>query len=314
MQNLRALGVQHLAACDPDQERLAPMVEALGIQAFTDLDAALEATNPTLVFICTPPVLHIPQALQAVRSSAHVFIEKPLSHSLDGIDELIAASEQHQRVVQVGYNLRFEEGVCALKSLLEDGAIGRVLWAYAEVGQYLPDWRPWQDYRASYTARRELGGGIILDASHELDYILWLLGQPEGVLCMAGRVSNLDVNVEDCATILLRFAEGMQAVVHMDFVQRRATRTCKLVGEHGTLLWDAHAQQVQLFRAESQHPETHQYQRDSNAMYQAEVLDFLKSVDQMTPPRVDVRQARQVLATALAARQVAEQTPARILL
>lgn len=307
MRNLRALGIQRLAACDPDPERLAPMVAELGIEPFADFEKAMIAIKPNLVFVCTPPVFHVPQALQAVQASAHVFVEKPLSHTLDGVDELIAEAEARQRVVQVGYNLRFHLGLQKVKQLVEDGIIGQILWARVEVGQYLPDWRPWQDYRRSYTARRNLGGGIILDASHELDYIIWLLGQPIEVVCMAGKVSDLEVDVEDCATVLLRFASGAQADVHMDFVQRGYARSCKLAGEQGTIIWDYPAHQVRIYQAETDSWETTPYTFDSNDMYMAEVQHFLGCVDRATTPLVDLKQAKRVLEVALAAKSAAAQ-------
>ncbi len=305
MRNLRALGIQRLAACDSDPDRLAPMVAELGIEPFTDFEKAIAVTKPDLVFVCTPPVFHVQQALRAVRSGAHVFIEKPLSHTLDGVDELIAASEACQRVVQVGYNLRFHPGLQRVKQLVDDGAIGRILWGRAEVGQYLPDWRPWQDYRQSYTARKDLGGGIILDASHELDYVLWLIGNPAELTCMAGRVSDLEVDVEDSATVLLRFANGAQVDVHMDFVQRNYARSCKLVGELGTLIWDYPGNQVRLYRAESGGWETMPYVFDTNQMYLAEVEHFLACIANNALPIVDLRQARRVLGVVLAARTAA---------
>lgn len=306
MRNLRALGIQRLAACDPDPDRLEPMVAELGIQAFADFKEALTATNPDVVFVCTPPVFHVPQALQAVQAGAHVFVEKPLSHTLDGVDELIAKAEAHQRVVQVGYNLRFHPGLRKVRQLLSDGAIGRILWARVEVGQYLPDWRPWQDYRQSYTACRDLGGGIILDASHELDYIIWLLGTPVELTCMAAKVSNLEVDVEDCATVLLRFASGAQADVHMDFVQRGYARFCKLVGERGTIIWDYPANQVRTYQASVNAWEVITYDFDGNNMYVAELEHFLDCVSRAATPLIDLKQAKRVLRVALAAKTSAE--------
>jgi len=307
MRNLRALGIRRLAACDPDPNRLEPMVAELGIHPFADFKKAMTATKPDFVFVCTPPVFHVPQALQAVRAGAHVFVEKPLSHTLNGVDELIAEAKSHQRIVQVGYNLRFHPGLQKVKQLVEDGIIGQILWARVEVGQYLPDWRPWQDYRQSYTARQDMGGGVILDASHELDYIIWLLGQPTEVICMAGKVSDLEVDVEDCATVLLRFASGVQADVHMDFVQRGYARVCKLVGKMGTIVWDYPAHQVRIYQAMVDSWETVPYTFESNEMYMAEVQHFLGCVDQAMPPLVDLKQAKMVLEVALAAKAAAAQ-------
>ncbi len=312
MANLHALGIRNISVCDPDTSRLSQAVEEFGVKPFVDYKKALDAMQPDLVFVCSPPVFHVLQALEAVKGNAHVFIEKPLSHSLVGVDELIAEAEVRQRVVQVGYNFRFHPGLRKIKQLLDQGVIGRLLWARAEMGQYLPDWRPWQDYRRGYTARHDLGGGIILDSSHELDYITWFFGQPTEVVCMAGKVSGLEVNVEDSATILLRFAGGSQADIHVDFVQRGYNRSCKLAGEQGTILWDYSTNQVRVYHADGDHWETISYAFEGNDMYVAEEKHFLECLDKSMVPVVDLQQAKKVLEIALAAKSSAGQSCGRV--
>jgi len=298
--NLRKLGTRRLAASDPDAERLKTVAEAIAAERFADFDTALSAFKPEVVFICTPPVVHVEQALSAIRNGADVFIEKPLSDRAQGLEALRAEACQRGRVVQVGYNLRFNPGIKALKRLLDEGAAGQILWARAEVAQYLPDWRPWQDYRQSYTARRELGGGIILDASHEIDYMLWLLGRPCELTCMAGQVGGLEVNVEDCATILLRLASGAQVDIHMDFVQRTASRSCVLAGDRARLEWDYARNQLRILRAERP-DETIEYEFESNQMYLAEVEDFFSRVHHREVANHSLREAELTLQVALAA-------------
>jgi predicted dehydrogenase len=308
MRNLRSLGVSEIAACDPDPERLAPMVAELQIQPFADFDRALEIFRPHAVLVCTPPSFHLIQARQALAAGAHVFIEKPLSHSMDGVKALLNEAHASGRVLQVGYNLRFHPAICKLKQIVEENSIGRILWARAEVGQYLPDWRPWQDYRQSYTARRELGGGIILDASHELDYLLWFFGEPLEVLCMASTVSQLAVDVEDSASLLLRFASGSHADLHLDFVQRIPSRSCKLVGEEGTAIWDdGDASRVRVLRP-SQQPEDFRFDFNDNEMYVAELKQFFHCIETGQSPLVSAEQAAHVLEWALRARSAAERT------
>jgi predicted dehydrogenase len=303
MRNLRSLGVVEIAACDPEPERLAPMVAELKIQPYSDFEQALQTVQPDAVLICTPPSFHLAQAKQAIAAGAHVFVEKPLSHSMEGVKALLAESRATARVVQVGYNLRFHPAIRKLKQIVDENTIGRILWTRAEVGQYLPDWRPWQDYRQSYTARRELGGGIILDASHELDYLLWFFGEPTEVLCMASTVSRLTVNVEDSASLLLRFASGSHADLHVDFVQRVPSRSCKLVGEEGTAIWQEN--DVRILRPSAQ-PEVFHYDFDDNDMYVAEVKQFLACISDHQPPLVGAEHGAKVLEWALAARAAAE--------
>jgi predicted dehydrogenase len=300
MANLRQLGTRRLAATDPDSGRLHPVVDELRVEAFADLEDGIRVFKPDVVFVCTPPVFHVEQALRALRSGAHVFIEKPLSHCLDGVGVLRAEAGKLGRVVHVGYNWRFNPGIRRLKRLVEEGVAGRILWARAEVAQYLPDWRPGQDYRQSYTARRGLGGGIILDASHEIDYILWLLGPPRELTCMAGQVSGLEVNVEDCATILIRLRSGAQADIHMDFVQRTASRSCVLAGDRARLEWEHAQNQVCIIRPRSA-AEFIKYDFEANQMYIAEVEDFFSCVHNGMTANDSLVESELTLEVALAA-------------
>ena len=305
MRNLQTLGCRRISAADPDTSRLEPMVAELGVQPFSDFDEALEHLRPDVVLVCTPPALHVPQALAAVRSGAHVFVEKPLSHSLDGVDELIRETAERDRTLQVGYNWRFDLGVQRVKALVEQGAIGRILWARAESGQYLPDWRPWQDYRLSYTASRSKGGGIILEGSHEIDYMRWIFGEVVQVYCAAGVLSDLQVDAEDTASMILRFASGCIGEIHLDFVQRTPSRGCKVVGTEGTIIWDNTDSSVRVFAAQDGEWERIDVGCDGNDMYLAEMESFLACLDGAQQPIVGAEAARRVLEIAMAARRSA---------
>ncbi len=232
-------------------------------------------------------------------------MEKPLSHSLDGVDELIREAAERNRTLQVGYNWRFHPGVQRVKALVEQGAIGRILWARAEFGQYLPDWRPWQDYRLSYTASRSKGGGIILESSHEIDYMRWIFGEVVQVYCVAGALSDLQVDAEDTASMILRFDSGCIGEIHLDFVQRTPSRSCKVVGTEGTIIWDNTDSSVRVFTAHDDKWERIDVSCDRNDKYLAEMKSFLACLDGAQQPIVDADAARRVLEIATAARRSA---------
>ncbi|MBI4789815.1 MAG: Gfo/Idh/MocA family oxidoreductase [Chloroflexi bacterium] len=298
IRNLRALGVEEIAACDPVAERLDQVAREHRVVPFASMEAAL-ANRPEAVLVCTPPHVHTAIAHQAIDAGAHVFIEKPIAHALDGLDKLLDAARKHHRLIYVGYNLRFHAGLLKLKELLDGGAIGRLLSIQAEAGQYLPDWRPTQDYRAGYNVSAAMGGGIILDASHELDYVRWLGGEVESVYCAAGHLSDLEMDVEDTAAITLRLSKNILAEVHVDCVQRGYSRTCKLIGAEGTLLWDFKAG-VRVGQ-DSFLP----FAPDPNEMYLAEMRHFLACVRGEDEARVDGETGKRVLEIALAAKKSA---------
>src|SRR5690349_3403629 len=155
--NWAALQLGPLAVC---RQHRSPQPEPLGLQAaeYDDLDRALACEHPDVVFVTNPTSLHVTTACAAVQAGAHVFVEKPLGNSLEGLRQLLDLSCATHRLVMVGYNLRFHPGLARFKALLEANAVGRIVSARAEVGEYLPDWHPWEDYRHGYAGRRELGG------------------------------------------------------------------------------------------------------------------------------------------------------------
>lgn len=304
--NLKKLGLTELAACDPHPERLEYVAEEFQVKCFPTIEVGLDKFQADAVLICSPPVHHVAQALQGLRAGAHVFIEKPLSDRMDELEELRDEAAERRAVVQVGYNLRFHPAIQKLKELVDACAVGKILWAHVEAGSYLPDWRPWQDYRKSYTARRELGGGILLDGSHEIDYVTWLFGAPQEVACMADHVSQLEVNVEDCATILLRFADGTRADVHLDFIQRSYSRYCSLVGPEGKVQWDLLSNAVQILRP-GKEAEIVKFDFEINNGYVAELAHFMECVRTGARPRFSLEDAVLTLRIALAARASAEE-------
>ena len=226
---------------------------------------------------------------------------------MNGVDELLSLVRKKGLVALVGLNMRFHPGLQLVKSLLEENRIGRVLSVQAQLGQYLPDWRPEQDYRANYGARRDQGGGVILDVIHELDYIQWLIGKVHQVGCLAGHVSSLEIETEDVAEIQLLFKNGAIGNVHLDYLQRSPIRTCRIVGEEGTIVWDYYQEEVQLFeasRAEWQTFALGEFER--NDMFVAEMRHFLACLEGRETPSVSLEEGVEVLKMALAAHQSAE--------
>ena len=305
IRNLRNLSVDNILACDTNSDRLYLMKEKYNTEIYKDLDEALKK-KPDAVLVCTPPNLHIPIALKAVEHNAHIFIEKPISHNLEKVDDFLTKADRKKLIVLVGYNLRFHPGIQLIKKMIDEKVIGRVLSARAEVGQYLPDWRPSQDYRQSYTGKNDMGGGIILDGSHEIDYIRWLLGDITEVSCFADKVSDLDVDVEDTAEILLKFKNNIIAEIHLDFVQRAYSRNCKIIGEEGTLIWDCPGKYVKAYYSTKKQWKTYPIEIEPNDMYVEEMKHFLECIKGKTSPLISGGEAKKVLAVALAAKKSAK--------
>jgi predicted dehydrogenase len=305
--NLRALGAPDVALCDLDQRRAIRLAGELGADVATDdLDALLTLYRPHGVLVCTPPTSHLAVAARAAEAGAHVFCEKPLAPALAGVDDCLALVEQRGRFLMMGMCYRFHRGLRRLQQRLAGGTIGRVLGAQLWGGHYLPDWHPWADYRTEYSARRDLGGGVLLDSIHAVDTVRWLLGEPVEVIGMLGRVSDLEIDTEDVASAVVRLASGPQVEVHVDYLQRHARNRIEVIGSEGNLAWDFHRQAVRWRRAGERRWTEERVRTEVNEMYLAELCEFVDCVASERRPALDGAEGRATLALAAAVRESAE--------
>jgi len=207
-------------------------------------------------------------------------------------------------ILMVGYNLRFYRPLILIKDFLSQGLIGRVLFIQAEVGQYLPDWRS-IDYRYSTSASKKLGGGVVLELSHEIDYARWLMGDVESVFAELGQLSDLEIDVEDTADIFLRFESGTFGNIHLNMVQKSASRSCRIVGTEGIIEWNGQNHCARLYsnRFEKWKNIYKSKKLDRNEMYKDEIVHFLECVERGIDPIVDGAEGRRTLEVILAAKK-----------
>ncbi|MBM3752098.1 MAG: Gfo/Idh/MocA family oxidoreductase [Acidimicrobiia bacterium] len=300
LRNLHALGYGTLWATDPDPAARALAAEESGATPMGSLEEAL-ATGPSLVLVCTPPHLHVPFARRAIAAGADVFIEKPIDVAVTpDLDALLGEADAAGRIVACGYNLRCHAGLRAVKAAVDAGQVGRVYTIDIEFGFYLPDWRPGVDYRANYGARREQGGGILLDASHEVDYLRWLGGDVASVHAVLQKSSDLEMDVEDTAWLTCRMVSGVLAQVRLDCLQRRYSRRCKVVGSEATVEWSWQDGVVRWVPGAEAQPLA--AVPDPNLMYLDELRDLMEAVTTRRAPVSTGRDARASLAVIDAAR------------
>ena len=275
----------------------------------TDLQAAL-SHRPNAVVVANPTALHLSVAIPAAEAGCHLMLEKPLSHSLEGLPELQAALQRGGGRVLVGFQFRYHPGLVKIAALLADGAIGRPLSVRAHWGEYLPGWHPWEDYRQGYSARQALGGGVVLTLSHPLDYLRWLLGDVDALWAFTSRQSDLELDVEDAAEIGLRFANGVIGSLHLDYNQRPPRHDLEIVGTQGTLRWQNADGRVQIYRAEgssSWETLTLPEDFDRDWLFRAQMAHFLDVARAEAAPRCTLEDGIQALELALAVHHSARQ-------
>jgi len=284
---LRELRAGEIIVCDLNEGKLAELMKRFCIEkGYTDYREALK-NRVDAVFICTPPDSHLLIARHVLEKGFPMFIEKPLSCSLEGVEEFVKEVEEQNIIVAVGYMMRFHPAILKMKEILEKNIIGRVYSVSFYGGQYLPDWHPGSDYRKEYSAQRKLGGGIILDATHELDYSIWLFGKPEKVFCHYEKISNLEIDTEDIFSLIAKTETGVIVEVHGDYLQRSYQRRCQVLGEKGSILWDYNMRATMVYVAEEKKWEVFPFDIDWNSVYRRELEHFLWCVKEKRKPLVN---------------------------
>ena len=305
--NLQELGCSDFVLYRTGKSTL-PDDELKSFSNETDLKVAL-AHNPQAAIIANPTSLHLPVSIAAARSGCHLLIEKPVSHTLENLSELVMEVERKKIKVLVGFQFRFHPGLCAIKQLLEKNAIGQIVSAHAHWGEYLPDCHPWEDYSQSYSTRADLGGGVILTLCHPFDYLRWLLGEVKAVSAMLGRLGGLKSDTEDTANISLQFESGAIATVHLDYIQRPSSHWIEIIGQNGTIRWNNADGSVHCYYPEQEQweiiPAPINFER--NTMFLKEMRHFLDCIEGLAEPLVTLNDGIRALEIALAAkRSIAE--------
>ena len=311
LRNLVALGQRDIVLYRTHQSTL-PDAALTDFPVETDLELAL-AREPDAVIISNPTALHLDVAIPAARAGCHLLLEKPISNTMERVEELEEAVAEGGGQVLVGFQFRFHPGLLKAAELLKDGFIGRPLSSRAVYGEYLPGMHPWEDYRESYSARRDLGGGVILTLCHPLDYLRWLLGEVSELWAFVRRSNDFEIQVEDTAEIGLQFQSGVLGSVNLNYNQRPRAHYLEIVGVDGSLRWDNDTGAVNILRIQESanlvdrsddwkiYGVPGNFER--NDMFLAEMRHFLEVIWGKSEPACTLEDGRINLELALAAHE-----------
>ncbi len=199
----------------------------------------VQQINPFAAVITSPTSLHISQAQKCVELGIHVLIEKPLSSEIESLDQFENMVKKHHVFVYVGYMNRFHPLILKIKEIISQKTFGNLISIQSKWAEYLPDWHPWEDYRESYAARKELGGGVALTLSHDIDMALFLANdQIKKYAVVKNYKSNLELNVESGADFLMLFNNDITANIHLNFYEKVKERFLKLVFDEASIQFD----------------------------------------------------------------------------
>ena len=305
LNNLRALGENDIILYRTHHSTL-PEEGIEGFPVETILAAAL-AHHPDAVIIANPTALHLDVAIPAAQAGCALFLEKPISNNFERIEEFQKVIAQNRTKVQVGFQFRFHPTLIQIAEWLQADEIGTPLSVRAHWGEYLPGWHPWEDYRQSYSARADLGGGVINTLTHPIDYLHWLMGEADELVAMSGKHSDLGLEVEDTAEILLQYHSGAIGSIHLDYVQRPAQHNLEIIGNCGTIVWENSTGVARLYRAstsdwlEAKPPVGF----ERNRLFLDEMKHFIRVADGTEIPRCSLEDGIAVLRIASAVYQSA---------
>ncbi|MCB9989386.1 MAG: Gfo/Idh/MocA family oxidoreductase [Rhodospirillales bacterium] len=219
---------------DPDPDRRA-LFEKAGGQTQCERDVALDVAEAAI--ICSPNICHLPDLQAALERGCHALVEKPLSHTMTGLQDVLRMADSRSLIVAAAMNLRFHPVVQRVHEILSSGEMGTVIWGRFLYSGYLPSWRPHQDYRKGYTTA-PVGGGVLFDLVHEIDLAQYLMGFGTVSACVARRSGVIETGAEDCADLIIMHPGGAQSSVHLDYVSKHSQRFFEIQCENGFIRGD----------------------------------------------------------------------------
>ncbi|MBF0326066.1 MAG: Gfo/Idh/MocA family oxidoreductase [Alphaproteobacteria bacterium] len=298
--NLLSLGVR-VIGYDPSEERRSMLAAEGGLPA-VHRDEALAAA--TAAVIASPSGRHFDDMRAGLDAGCHLFVEKPLAHTTEGLAALLDQADESGKVVAVGFNLRHHPAVLQAHRAIREGHLGRPLWARLELADYLPHWRPGTDFRQGY-ANDPKTGGVIFDIVHEFDLAAFLLGVPEVKACVAAHTGTLGLESEDLADMVLVHPGGAQSLVHVDFVSRPRRRHTLVYGTEAAMHLDLDARKLSIVRGDGVPLAEHQFPGAYADDYLDEMTSFLACCRGEAQPSCPGREALDVLDRLITARRIA---------
>ena len=282
------------------------LLKHYSIKEIPTLKEALEE-KPDMVFVTNPSMYHCKVAKEALISGAYVFIEKPLSSDIESAEEILNLEKKHKRkLCMIGFQYRFNPTLIKLKEILETNTIGKLITGQIVNGEYLPYWHPYEDYRKGYAARKDLGGGALLTQIHDFDYSIYLFGLPLRLFSMGGKLSSLEIDVEDCVNVSSYFEYKKSKLLinlSLDYISWPSRRYINLFGEDGSIHCDLNSNILEIKKRKTNEFLKFDFSKISrNEIFLAEIKNFISFVQGKESPKVDLEEGFKSLRFALAAK------------
>ena len=274
--NLISLGYEEIILYRSSNSKLRSIKNNL--QTFSDLSIALKE-KPDIALITNPTSLHIDTAIECAKANCHLFIEKPLSNNLNKVDVLSNLVSEKKLVCMVGFMYRYHPLIKKIKSIIDNVSLGELIHIRSTWGEYLPDWHPWEDYRTSYAAKKNLGGGPSATLSHDIDLAIWFADSGiKKSINFENYKSDLEVDTSHGNDVLIEFNNGVTANIHIDFFQKPYRKEYEVIFKGGRVKFDYYENKLEVFYQDGTKKTLTADNFDRNDMFIDEVKDFIYSV------------------------------------
>ncbi len=282
MSNLLKIGVKNIVAVSEHSRKTSLDIDEISIPVVNDYSNILDS-NIDAIVIGNPTSYHKEYLKMAVDSNKHVYMEKPVSVSADGLSEIDRKAQQKKLKIATGTMYRFNERLVSLKKYIDTGELGLILNVETTIGEHIADYHPGEDFTKSYTARSDLGGGVLLTQIHQIDWLNWIFGRFTTVYAVGGKRSNLSIDVEDCVTYLLRNKSDVPVVGNLNYLQRPKFVGMQVIGEKGSLRWDLFDHKLEYVSASNEYEvRVEQSHYNRNDMFIETMNDFIESINHPT--------------------------------
>ena len=281
--------------------------EEYHIKVYTNLDEALKEAEPDIVFVTNITRRHMECALAAAEAGCNIFLEKPVSDSMDGVDRLMQLKEEKNIKVFMGYQNRYHVCVDKLREYLKESAVGQLISVEASFCERLTTMHTYEDYSTTYMARKEMGGGPVLNLQiHDIDLLQWIFGMPKegSVQAILGRHSNLKIDVEDHAVISYMTeyqGNDLTVTTRSDFLQYPPVHRFVIVGEKGRIELDFNKAEILWIQGSGEVVKNTYPEFNRNDMFIRELKSFLESIENETPEEIPLEEGVKGLQIALKA-------------
>lgn len=258
------------------------------------------------VFICNPTSLHMEVLIAALEAGCHVFIEKPIAADMEQFDKVEELINKNKSIVFVGYQNRYHPCIKKTKELIEKNAVGDIVSVHSEIGECVKNWHKYENYQGMYACRKDLGGGVIVTQIHELDYLYHIFGMPKTVYAIGGKLSDLDIDVEDTADILMGYETERGYVpisVHQDYIQVPPQRNCRIVGTKGKLEFDLLTSEIIQYDEQGNVVYNDKFEFERNDMFVEEMEQFLACIEENKESPISFDEGKQSMIIAMAAKE-----------